>query len=356
MAKAVIEETALATRTEESTELSTTAMAATVQAEVQAAVILAKKFPRNEDEAYSKLMKACKRTSFADDAAYSFPRGGTSVSGPSINLARESARVWGNIESGTLITHDDEDTRTIRTWAWDKETNVRVFAEDTFKKLIFRKKDGWITPDERDLRELTNRRAAILKRNCLLELIPKDFIEDAMRACKATLESETEQDPDGARKRLIVAFAELNITPDMLEKKLGHPLAQSSPTEVAELRKIYTSIRDGNSTWAEYAGEGSEKPKGKEETGSLSMEDLKPAPEKPVEKPQEPSAFISAIEAGDLQAVFKDALPTKHRRIAEKMLADWLKTQNIEDVLKIRKDSYGDVKEAAIAFAKEFTA
>lgn len=272
---AVIEETALATRTEQSFELAPTAGAAEKQFEIQSAIYIAKKFPRNEDGAFHKLMKAAARTSFAEDAGYSFPRGESKVEGPSINLAREAARVWTNIRYGLDVIADDDEKRTIRGWAWDLETNTKVTAEDTFKKLIYRKKGGWIKPDERDLRELTNRRGAILIRGCLLQLFPKDLIEDAMERCKETLRKQAAQDPEAARKKIILAFSEINVTPEMLEQKLGHKLAESSPAEIAELRTIYKSIVDGNSTWAEYV----EPKKHESEKGAISITDLKPGKE-----------------------------------------------------------------------------
>lgn len=247
-----VEDGVLSTTTDVSTELAPTAAAAEKQFEIQSAVVLARRFPRNEDQAFARLMKACQRTSFAEDAEYSYPRGGQNVSGPSINLAREGARVWGNIRHGFVVTTDNEGERTIRGFAWDLETNARVEAEDTFRKLVYRKKDGWIKPDERDLRELTNRRAAILKRNCILEILPKDLIEDAVNECHKTLRSKAEKDPEGEKKRIILAFAELNITPEMLGAYLGHPLAQCSPAEIAKLRGVYKSISDGNTTWADY--------------------------------------------------------------------------------------------------------
>jgi hypothetical protein len=217
-------------------------------------------------------MKACRRPSFAEDAAYSFKRGRRQdektgdwvdnyVSGPSVNLAREAKRVWGNIQSGVEIVRDDEESRKIRAWAWDIETNVKVFAEDGFLKLIQRKvgkgasaKTEWVKPDERDLRELTNRRGAIIERNCILATLPKDLIEDALTMAEQTIVNKVEEDPDGARKKIILAFSELNVSPEMLAAKLGHPIVQCSPKQIAELRKIYKSIVDGNSTWAEYAG------------------------------------------------------------------------------------------------------
>jgi hypothetical protein len=272
-----IEETALAKREQTTGELAATSSAAAVQAEVQAAIVIAKRFPRNEDGAYQKLMRACKRSQFAQDAIYSYPRGGTNIEGPSVNLAREAARVWGNLEYGFVIVRDEEDERQLRGWAWDKETNMRTFIETAFKKLIQRKGKGWVIPDERDLRELTNKHGAILERNSILKSIPKDFIEDAMQACRTTLANEAAQDPDGARKKIILAFGQLNITPEMLEKKLGHPLAESSPKEIADLRTIYTSIRDGNSRWADYVEESASEEKKAQppSTGTLSMDDLK---------------------------------------------------------------------------------
>lgn len=270
-----IEETGLATRTEQTFELAPTAGAAEKQFEIQSAIVIAKRFPRSEDGAFEKLMKAASRPAFAEDAAYSFPRGGATVSGPSINLAREAARVWGNIRYGLEIIRDDEESRQIRGWAWDVETNTKTTAEDEFKKLVQRKQKGggtlWVKPDERDLRELTNRRGAILMRNCLLQLLPKDLVEDALSRCAATLQGKAKEDPDGARKKIILAFSELNVTPEMLEAKIGHALAQCSPAEIAELRQIYKSIADGNSTWAEYVESG----KVKTETGTLKPEDLK---------------------------------------------------------------------------------
>lgn len=267
----ILEETGLEVRTEQSQEMAPTMNAAAVEAEIKSAIIVALRFPRNEDKAFQRLMKSCQRPAFAEDASYSFPRAGTDVTGPSIYLAREAARVWGNIRHGLNIVADDEENRTIEAWAWDLETNAKVYAQDSFRKLIYRKKGGWIKPDERDLRELTNRRGAILKRNCILELLPTDLIDDARQTAVTTLQKGAAVDPEAARKKIIMAFSQINVTPDMLEAKLAHPLAQCSPAEIAELRSIYKSIADGNSTWAEYG----ESKKPESEKGTLRPEDLK---------------------------------------------------------------------------------
>lgn len=281
------EDTGLAQRVSTTAELAPTSAAAEAQHEIQAAIVVARRFPRNEDAAYVALLKSCKRTSFAEDASYSFPRGGKPVEGPSVRLAREAARVWGNIRYGLDILRDDDESRDIEGWAWDLQTNTKVTAGDSFRKLIQRKgKNGgvttWVVPDERDLRELTNRRGAILVRNCILQLMPSDFIEDARREAAATLEKDAAQDPDAARKGIVKAFAELNVTPDMLEAYLEHPIAQCSPAEIKNLREVYASIRDGNSTWGDYSQRERREPeKGSIDLGGVKGKDIPPRDETP---------------------------------------------------------------------------
>jgi hypothetical protein len=233
-------------------EMGTAAAIARAQQEVQGAIIVAKRFPRNEDDCRAKLLKACKRTEFAEDAEYNFPRGGQDVAGPSVYLAREAARLWGNIQYGFEVIRDDQETRMIRSFAWDMESNARTIQEDSFRKLIFRKKGGWVEPDERDLRELTNRRAAIGYRNCILQLIPSDYVNEACRVANTTKQLKAQQDPDGERKKIVDAFSEMNVMPSKLEEIIGHKLSEASPPEIAKLRGIYKSIRDGNSTIADY--------------------------------------------------------------------------------------------------------
>jgi hypothetical protein len=252
-----VDETPLATSTSSTMELAPSAAMMEKQTEIQGAIIVARRFPRNEEAAFERLMRSSRRTSFAEEAEYSFPRGGATVTGPSVSLAREAARVWGNIRYGLEIVLDTSEERHIRGWAWDLETNTKVAAEDFFAKLIQRKQKGgggaqWVKPDERDLRELTFRRGAILVRNCLLQLMPRDLIEDAREQCRTTLAKQAAQDPDAARKAVLRAFSEINVTAEQVQTYLGHPVGQSTPEEIAELRAVYQSIRDGNSTWAEY--------------------------------------------------------------------------------------------------------
>ena len=68
--------------------------------EVQAAVFMAKQFPRDEDLAYNRIMQATTRRKLAEGAFYEYAKGGTNIFGPSIRLAEVIAQNWGNLETG----------------------------------------------------------------------------------------------------------------------------------------------------------------------------------------------------------------------------------------------------------------
>jgi len=75
--------------------------------EVMAAITSAKKFPRDEHSATQKILTACKRPALAEVAMYSYPRGGTQITGPSIRLAEVLAQNWGNVHHGVMELEKD---------------------------------------------------------------------------------------------------------------------------------------------------------------------------------------------------------------------------------------------------------
>lgn len=245
-------------------EVGAVAATAREEAELKGAIFLARQYPRNEAQAYTAIINTCKRPGFAEQARYSFPRGGQTVAGPSINMARELARRWGNIRFGLRVVGVDDEMVHIRGYAYDLETNLLVEHEDKFEKLIYRRKGGWIKPDERDLRELINRRGAILVRNAILQVVPTDVVEDAMRAVGETLTKaaagDIEQSREQAVRRLTLAFDGFGVTSEMLEEYLKNPLDAITPEQLADLRSIYRSINDGNTRRQDHFKTGADAP------------------------------------------------------------------------------------------------
>jgi hypothetical protein len=256
-------------------EANVASSVARAQAETQAAIIVAQRFPRSESRCRQELINAVKASPrLAEKTTYSYKRGTKKdpvtgetvdnfVSGPTIYIAREAARVWGNIAYGTEIVRDTDDERQIRSFAWDQQTNVRKFAEDAFKKLIQRTewttKNGkrekvpkWVVPDERDLRELTNRRASICERNALLSLMPSHMIDEVVDTSRQVSKEEAAKHPETVRAKLADAFQSEGVSVAMLEEYLGHPLNQLTPDKIVDLRAIFLSLHEGNATWDDY--------------------------------------------------------------------------------------------------------
>jgi len=294
------------------------------ESEVKAAIVLARANRREEMVAYRSIMKACQRPTFAASAIYSFPRGQSQITGPSVDLAREMARVWGNIRCGFRVVTEDETTCHIKGYAHDLETNAYVEMEDKFRKLIQRKQGKgenavtkWVVPDERDLRELVNRRAAFLERNCILKLMPPDYIDDALNQVFETKEKaangELTADRSGTLKKMVMAFDEIRVSAEMLADYLGHAIEDVTDRELSELRGICKSIRDGNSEREEYfilkkptveeaPPKGEQKPAGDAAAEKLKGKGKKPAPEpEPIPKTDGPmsGADIDAAMRGD---------------------------------------------------------
>jgi hypothetical protein len=249
---------------------------ARVHAETVAAITVAQRFKRSEPQARQELINAVKASPrLAEKAAYSYPRGKrldpltgeyveNIISGPSTYIAREAARVWGNLVYGTEVIRDTDQERQIRSFACDLQTNMRCIAEATFKKLVQRsnwvtgkngkreKVTAWVEPDERDLRELSNKYASIGERNCILKIIPAHLVDEVLEVSRQTTTEEAAKHPETMRAKLADSFQAMGVTVAMLEDYLGHSLKETTPTEITDLRGIYTSIREGNSVWDDY--------------------------------------------------------------------------------------------------------
>lgn len=124
-------------------------------AETQSAMIIAKKFRRNQIEALDRIKNACSRPKLAESALYQYSRGGTDITGPSIRLAEAIAQNWGNLQFGIRELEQRDGWSTVEAYAWDLETNVREVKQFQVKHERSTKKGRYAIEDSRDIYELT---------------------------------------------------------------------------------------------------------------------------------------------------------------------------------------------------------
>lgn len=220
-------------------------------AEVQASMMIARANPRNPIEAMDRIMNACTRPTLAERALYTYARGGTDISGPSIRLAEAVAQQWGNMQFGIRELDQRPDMSTVQAFAWDVETNTR--REVTFQVPLIRhtKKGAYRLEDPRDIYEMVANQGARRLRACILSIIPGDVIEAAVAQCEATLSAKADASPETVQK-MITAFAEFGVTKEQIEKRIQRRLDAIQPAQVVSLKKVYASLRDGMSTPAEW--------------------------------------------------------------------------------------------------------
>jgi len=212
--------------------------------EVQASVIMAKKFPRDENAAFQRIRRACTRPFLAEQAIYAYPRGNETVTGPSIRLAETIAQNWGNISFGIKEVSQENGVSLAKAYAWDLETNTIHEKEFHVPHKRYTKKGSYILTDPRDIYELVANNGARRLRACILGVIPGDIAEAAVEECKKTLSSGKEPLTDRVRK-LVSAFSELGISIEHIEKRLNHKLEVIIEPEMVTLRAIYKSLKDG---------------------------------------------------------------------------------------------------------------
>lgn len=216
-------------------------------AEVQAAVVVAQKRPRDVHRAMAEMRTVCGIPALAERAFFRYSRGGGQITGPSVHLARELARCWGNIDYGVkeLDRDDDRGHSEMLAFAWDLETNAR--SEVTFIVPHFRDVKGGPKrlTEMRDIYENNANNAARRLRETIFSVLPVWFTEEAKEICAHTIEHGGGKPLVQQVADCIAAFEGIGIGRAQLERKVGMVSAQWVGQDVATLRVVFTSIKRG---------------------------------------------------------------------------------------------------------------
>ena len=214
-------------------------------AQVQAAVVMARQFPRSQQAAIDQMRDACGRIELARRAFYKFPRGGETVTGATVYLARELARIWGNIDYGLneLARDDTHGQSEMQAYAWDLETNTRStrtfvveHARDT--KRVGRQK----LTELRDIAENNNNFGARNTREMIFAVLPQWFTDIAEATCRKTMDEGGGEPLPVRIDKAIHSFGRARITREQLEERVGRPVDEWAHTDVTDLEILFTSL------------------------------------------------------------------------------------------------------------------
>ena len=230
-------------------------------AEAQGKLIIAKRFPRNEVVAHARVLEACRRPGLAQKAFYSYPRGGSTIKGPSIRFAEELARCWGNVDYGIKELSQDDGRSEMQAYAWDLETNT--MSVQNFTNPHAREVKGKMEKlsSLRDIYENNANMAARRLRARILAILPSDLVDAAISECEKTIKGDNSVPLIDRIKTLVVQFGKLGVPAEMIESRLGKTIDHMTGEEYSEYVGIYNSIKDKNSKisdWFESPPEASE--------------------------------------------------------------------------------------------------
>ena len=220
-------------------------------AEVQAAMMIARMNPRDPIAATDRILNACSRPTLANAAVYTYSRGGSDVSGPSIRLAEAMAQQWGNIKTSVRELDQANGVSTVQTIAWDLETGYQCDKVFQVPHIRHTRQGARRLEDPRDVYELIANQGARRLRACILAVIPGDVTEAAVAQCETTMHTTADTSPE-AMAKLVGAFEAFGVTREQIEKRIQRRLDAIQPAQVVSLRKVYASLRDGMSAPADW--------------------------------------------------------------------------------------------------------
>jgi hypothetical protein len=268
-------------------------------AEVRAMVMLARENPRDEEACRRKMQRVCNMPALAEVAFFRVPRGYVMgengrplqddkgkkipnfITGETIDLARELARCWGNIDYSVreMARDDIRGQSEMMAYAWDLEENVRpgtVF-------IVPHKLGKFRTTSSQQIYENNAGQAGRRLREQIFNALPTWFKAEAVELCHQTLRRGDGKTPMSERiKTAVEEFGKVGVTVEMLQSKFGRSTSEITPEDLAQMRVMLRSIKRGETKVGQEFG--------------FEGEDEVTPPEKPA------GSKLDVLEAGSVGA------------------------------------------------------
>jgi hypothetical protein len=279
-------------------DMSPTAAAAAAKAEVEARIIAARRWPRDEDQFREDILKDCRRPGFAEIALFRKPVGRKkNVEGKweeafaidfSIRFMEGALQKYGNVYITARISYEDSDRALLTVQVVDVQRNVGYSTDAMLDKLVERRevKSGRKTRGMREnsygdlvylveatkdeFRNVIGAERSKLIRDNGKRLLPRDILDECRALIEATIANENAKDPDSAKKKILDKFAALGISASMMKDYLGRPLETLTPKDLNDLAPLYSGLRDGDFTWVDVMRAKNEPAEGEEGSSEQS--------------------------------------------------------------------------------------
>jgi hypothetical protein len=217
------------------------------EAEVKAAVFIAQQHPRDPVAAAEEMRFACTRIALADKAFFAYPRGGETITGATIHLARELALIWGNVQHGTMeLSRDTEAGQSeILAYAWDLQRNSRssqIFIAPHIRDTRTGKR---ALVDLRDIYENNSNLGARRLREAIFAMLPAWYTAEAMTLCQQTLLSGGGDPLDERIEQIVKGYDAVGVVAAQLETRVGRPRVKWTESDVVQLGITYRSVQRG---------------------------------------------------------------------------------------------------------------
>ena len=218
------------------------------KAQIDMQISTAKAYPRNITRSVENaiaIVTMDKQT--ASTCSYSLPRGGKTISGPSVHLAKILAQSWGNLRVEAKVVSIDRTQITSQAVAFDLENNLAIKVE--VKRSIMSRKGRF----NEDMIAVTGNAAnAISLRNAILAVIPRSVINKVYDIAKKTITGDLSDKAKLLKKRKQV-FDGLKDSYSVSEKEaleaIGKPsISTITSDDLVTLIGIVQAIKDGDTT------------------------------------------------------------------------------------------------------------
>lgn len=176
----------------------------------------------------------------AASCTYALPRGGKTITGPSVRLAEMLMSTWGNIRVSSMVTGDDGKFVTAQAIALDLQANVGISIE---ARRRVTDKHGRRYDDDM-LAVASNAAISIALRNAVFRVIPRTYVDIIHDAAKAVAGGQLE-DMDSTRAAWVAFFANKGVAERDLFRALGVVGQQDIGTDqIITLQGWQQSLKD----------------------------------------------------------------------------------------------------------------